>query len=355
MQSAFSRILTVAAVCLWGPGLWGQGAAFAQSPPPVSNLTRLLDAELARFSGTGGIYIHSLGTGEEANVRGDQKFDSASTIKMAVMVLAYQLQDQKKLNLNDRYIIKTSDYRGGSGIFRYKDPGLNPTIRDVITQMVITSDNTATDIMIAKVGGVAAVNAFLKQAGFATLHLNMTSNDYFRRPFDLADPKNKALSPEDVFATGTNLALFTEPRKDLIARLRKEVADKNINAEMGKRAFDETTWLGIVTPNEMGRLIEGIEKGTIASAAACDEMKRIMRAQQAGTRKIPHYLSVPVAHKTGETTGVTNDVGMIYAHSGPIIIAFYTIGYTGLAADADDRLGHVARLIVEYFDGPSTR
>ncbi|MHB1207558.1 MAG: serine hydrolase [Rhodospirillaceae bacterium] len=350
MQSLLSRVLTAAAVCLAV-----HGTARAQSAAPAaSGLTRLLEAELARFSGTGGIYIHSLGTGEEAAVRGDQKFDSASTIKMAVMVLAYQLQDQKKLNLNDRYVIKPSDYRGGSGIFKYKDPGLNPTLRDVITQMVITSDNSATDIMIAKVGGVAAVNAFLKQAGFATLHLNMTTNDYFRRPFDLADPKNKSLTPEDVFATGTNLASFTEPRKDLIARLRKEVADKNINEEMKKRAFDETTWLGIVTPNEMGRLVEGIEKGTIASKAACEEMKRIMRAQQSGSRKIPHYLSVPVAHKTGETNGVTNDVGMIYARSGPIIIAFYTIGYTGLAADADDRLGHVARLIVEYFDGPPT-
>ena len=34
-------------------------------------------------------------------------------------------------------------------------------------------------------------------------------------------------------------------------------------------------------------------------------------------------------------------------------MSFYTGGYTGLAADADDRLGAVARLIVEYFDGGS--
>jgi beta-lactamase class A len=77
----------------------------------------------------------------------------------------------------------------------------------------------------------------------------------------------------------------------------------------------------------------------------------MMLAQQAGMRKIPHYLSVPVAHKTGETDGVTNDVGMIYAKSGPIIIAFYSLGYTGLEGEADERLGAVARLVVEYFDG----
>jgi hypothetical protein len=82
-------------------------------------------------------------------------------------------------------------------------------------------------------------------------------------------------------------------------------------------------------------------------------MKRIMLAQQAGTRKIPHWLTVPVGHKTGEGPGVTNDVGMIYARSGPIVVAFYTMGYSGTQAEADDRIGHVARLIVEYFDGAS--
>ncbi len=342
----YRHLLSIAATCML---LSGQ--VLAQSATPDPGLTKLLTAELSRFSGTGGIYIHHLGNGTEANVNGAQKFDSASTIKMAVAVLAYRLQDQKKLNLNDRYTIKASDFRGGSGIFKFHDVGLNPTWRDIILQMIITSDNSATDMMIAKVGGVAAVNAFLTEQGFTGLHLNMTTNDYFRRPYDLADPKNKSLTPEDVFAMQTNLESFTKPREAQIARLRKEVADKKINDEMRKRAMDETTWLGVVTPNDMGRLIEGIEKGTIASKEACEELKRMMRAQQSGSRKIPHWLSVPVAHKTGETGGVTNDVGMIYARSGPIIIAFYTIGYEGLAADADDRLGHVARLIVEYFDG----
>ena len=291
-------------------GLLG-GPAMAQdlsaSAPPLMKpgLAALLSAELSEFSGTGGLWLKSLNTGVEVSVRGDQHFDSASTIKMAVMVLAFRLADEHKLDLSERYTIQASDYRGGSGIFRYNDPGLNPTLRDVITQMVITSDNSATDIMISKVGGKEAVNAFLEAQGFKTLHLNMPTYDYFRR------------SAADL-----------------------------------QRPFDEKTWLGIVSPAEMGKLIEGIQEGTIASKASCAEMLRIMRAQQSGTRKMPHWLSVPVAHKTGETRGVTNDVGVIYARSGPIVVAFYTIGYTGLASDADDRIGRVARLIVEYFDGP---
>ena len=101
----------------------------------------------------------------------------------------------------------------------------------------------------------------------------------------------------------------------------------------------------------MGRLLESIELCTIASKDSCDEMKRMMLAQKSGELKIPHYLRVPVGHKTGETGDVTNDVGVIYAKSGPIIIAFYNMFVIGLRAETEDRMGHVARLIVEYFDG----
>lgn len=331
-------------------GVWPSAVALAQTTVPSSGLQNLLDTELARFSGTGGIYVHHLKTGARAGVRADEKFDSASTIKLAIMILAYRLQDEKKLDLDDRHTITPAEFRGGSGVFRYQDPGLNPTLRDVLTQMVITSDNTATDIMIEKVGGTAAINAFLKEAGYTTLRFNMTTNDYFRRPYDLADPKN-GLTPEDVFALYSNHPAFVAGREALLARWRKAVAEQDIAGTMRKRASDEQTWLGIVTPAEMGRLLETIENETAASPEACAEMKRIMRAQLSGARKMRHWLTVPIAHKTGETTGVTNDVGMIYARSGPIIVAFYTMGYEGNVGEADDRLGHVARLIVAYFDG----
>jgi beta-lactamase class A len=217
---------------------------------------------------------------------------------------------------------------------------------------VITSDDTATDIMIAKVGGVQKVNAFLKEQGFKTLHLNMTTNDYFRRPYELIDPKYKTMSASDVFDLQDNRTILTDPRQIALQKqLAQETIDHHISEQMLKREPVEDSWLGVVSPAEIGRMLEGIERGTIASKQACDEMKKALRSQQAGTRKMPHFLSVPIAHKTGETRGVTNDVGMIYAHSGTIIVSFFTNGYTGLASEADDRLGHVARLIVEYFDG----
>ena len=83
-----------------------------------------------------------------------------------MLVLAFQMADKGAINLDERITIRKEDIRGGSGIFRYHDAGLQPTFRDVLLQMVITSDNTATDLAIAKVGGVARVNAWLKESGY---------------------------------------------------------------------------------------------------------------------------------------------------------------------------------------------
>jgi beta-lactamase class A len=318
---------------------------------PASNLTRLLEAELSRLPAKSGIYVKHLGTGEEASVLGSEEFESASTIKLATMVLAYRLADQKKLDLDARYVIKPADYRGGSGVFKHQDPGLNPTLRDVITQMIITSDNTATDIMIAKVGGKQKVNEFLRESGYQVLRQNNTTLEFFRLRYESLDAKYQDLKPEDVFALTSDKPFFVEPRRALIKEINERSAASDARQRMNSAWDRKENWFGWATPVEMGRLLEGIEKCTVAAASSCDEMKRILRAQQAGDLKIRHYLTVPVGHKTGETGTVSNDVGMIYARSGTIIVSFFNMDMTGRRAETEDGMGRVARLIVDYFDG----
>ena len=77
-----------------------------KAPSGKDGLTRLLDAELSRFPAKAGVYVKHLGTGEQAIVRGDDHFNSASVIKIPVMVLAFRMAEQNKLNLNDRVEIK---------------------------------------------------------------------------------------------------------------------------------------------------------------------------------------------------------------------------------------------------------
>ena len=281
----------------------------AEQPSP---LKVFLARTVAEFPGTAGIWVKHLTTGETAGVQDIELFNSASVIKIPVLVLAFQMADRGELKLDERVTIRKEDIRGGSGIFRYHDAGLQPTVRDVLLQMNITSDNAATDLVIAKVGGVARVNAWLKEAGYADgLRLTQTTGDLFA--------KYNALAPAD---------------------------DRN-----GKTNGDRSYWLGEISARATGEMLEAIEKKTIASVASCDEMLRMLRAQQAGQRRLNHYLSVPVAHKTGDFSPVlANDVGIIYARSGPIVVSFLGNAITGNYGEAEDRIGRFAQRLVEYFD-----
>jgi beta-lactamase class A len=279
------------------------------------------------FPGKAGIWVKHLKTGETAGVRDGEIFNSASVIKIPVMVQAFQMAERGELRLDERITIRKEDIRGGSGIFRYHDEGLQPTFRDVLLQMIITSDNTATDLSIAKVGGVARVNAWLKQAGYADGHkLTQTTGELFA--------KYNALTPA----------------RDLSRRSPAEIARAEADRN-AKTNADRSYWLGEITPKSVGLMLEAIEKKTIASAASCEAMLRMLRAQQAGQRRLNHYLSVPVAHKTGDFPPVlANDVGIIYARSGPIVVSYLGNAITGNYGEAEDRIGRFAQQLVELFD-----
>ena len=316
-------------------------------------LERLVAGELARMPAKAGIYVKHLTTGEEAVVNADTRFNSASVIKIPVMVMAYQMADKGTLDLNARVTIGKVDRRGGSGVLRYHDLGLQPTIRDVITQMIITSDNTATDIAIARVGGVAAVNQWLTANRYTDLKLNFTILDAFRNRYDLVDKDVRSLSAEDVYALGSgDLSYGTAPRARLDAIQTGMRKPENQEVSNTRTNEDPKYWLGEITARGVGRLLEAIEQGTLASAQSTDEMKAAFRRQQSGARRLPHFIDVPVGHKTGDFPPVVaNDVGVIYARSGPVVVSLLLNAIREPYGEAEDRMGQVGRVIVEYFDG----
>jgi beta-lactamase class A len=288
-------------------------ASAAPRAGQATDLQRVLDTALEGFPARTGVWVKHLSKGLEAGARADETFNSASVIKIPVLVLAYQLAEKGELSLAERVTIRKEDVRGGSGIFRHHDPGLQPTLRDVLLQMVITSDNTATDIAIAKVGGVARVNAWLKDSGYAGgMTLTQTTGELFAKYAALPQGAN---------------------RND-------------------KTNADRAYWLGEMTPRATGRMLEAIHTNKLTSQAAAEDMMRMFRAQQAGARRLPHFLNVPVAHKTGDFPPVlANDVGIVFARSGPIVISFFANAIQGGYAHAEDQMGRVAELLVEYLDG----
>ena len=336
-------------------------AALAAQSAPVT-LAQALGAELDGFPARTALYVKHLGTGEEAAVRADDSFNSQSVIKIPIMVRAFQLAEQGKLNLDERVTIGRAELRDGSGIFQFNDLGLTPTVRDLIQQMIITSDNTATDVMTTKVGGVEALNAWLAESGYRMRLINR-GWEYRRKLLARLDPRFAEISAEETtglqYAMQNNplfahyASLFTGERAKWLAVVR-DPANRRRHADDQRRLMvvDRNIWLGDMTAREIGRMLEGIERETIATAAHAELMRTFMRRQLAGSRRLPHFLDVPVAHKTGDSGNIANDVGIIYARSGPIVVAVMVNGITGSLGEAEDRIGRLAQRIVGRFDPP---
>jgi hypothetical protein len=182
--------------------------------------------------------------------------------------------------------------------------------------------------------------------------MNSTTNDYFKERYEALDPAHRSLSPEQVFALTTDRPDFTTRYAALITQVKDETssASTEVKQRLDTAWAAEPQWFGIATPAQMGRLLESIERCIGFAQSSCAEMRRALKTQQV-RHKIPHYLNVPVGNKTGDTRGVTNDVAIVYARSGPIVIASYSINVVGPISEHDDRIGRLARRIVEYFDG----
>ena len=337
--------------------LFVPSAVLAQSP---AVLAAALEAELGRIPANTGLYLKHLKTGDEVAIRGDQSFNSQSVIKIAIMVRAFQLAERGQLNLDERVVLNRAELRDGSGLLQYSDLGIAPTVRDLIQHMVVTSDNTATDVMATKVGGVEALNAWLAQSGYKMRKINR-GWQYRRKLLARLDPRFATMTAEETtglqYAAGDNplfehyRSLFTGERAKWVEIVR-DPANRRRRADDTARLMveDRDIWLGDIQPRDIGRMLEAIERETIVTASSAATIRTFMRRQLAGSRRLPHFVSVPVAHKTGDAGNIANDVGIIYSRSGPIVIAVMVTGIKGSLGEAEDRIGRIAELVVNHFD-----
>ena len=321
------------------PGLSSAGGSASSASAPVessgtatagdasglaSRVAARLDALPARTS----LYARHLPSGREIAVRADEPMNALSVIKIPVMVLAHRDAEAGTLDLDERYPIRPEDLRRGSGLLQTFAPGLEPTYRDLVTQMIITSDNTATDIMIARLGQ-DRVNELLSELGYEQTRLRATTGDLFRRVWVMADPANAALSHREVFERGFP-------------------SDAEASARTFRFEGDPEEWLGSITAREIAGLLERIHNGDVASRESSDEMIRILERQFYSSR-LPRYVRfrASVAHKTGDWPPYAgNDVGILYYEGGPTVIAVFTNQNTGDFTELESTLGRIAEDVV---------
>lgn len=292
-------------------------------------LRQQLDALDAKTS----MYARHLPSRQEVAVRADESVNTLSTIKIAILVLAYRDAEAGALALDERYLVRPEDLRRGSGLLQTFAPGIRPTYRDLVTQMIITSDNSATDIMIARLG-LERVNAMLAELGYTQTRLQTTTGRLFRRLWELFDPTNASLSDREVFECGFPV----DPE-----------------ASVRRFAFegDPSEWLGKTTAREMSCLLGQIQGGELASQEHSLEMLDILRKQLYSSR-LPQRIAfrAAIGHKTGDWPPVAgNDVGIIYSSSGPIVVSIFATQNRGDFFELEATHGRVAEALLDAWGG----
>ena len=95
---------------------------------------------------------------------------AASLIKLPILITALEQVTRGRLSLTSRHALKDTDQVSGSGVLHTLNSGLNLTLRDLLTLMIIVSDNTATNMLI-DIAGREEVNDFCQRAGLTQTHL----------------------------------------------------------------------------------------------------------------------------------------------------------------------------------------
>ena len=251
--------------------------------------------------------MKSLQTGEEIAVDADRQMETMSTIKIPLMIEVFEQIKAGKFKLTDKYTFVETDSQPGTGTIQRLDYGATMDVKDLITMMIIVSDNTATEVLYRMVGGPDAVNARMQALGLKTTRAMNVPSKWF--------PQLRSAPTTEQFYRD------------------------------GKFPF------GYSTPREMGRLLEMMERGTLVDKPSSDLMLRIMRGQLYRTR-IPRYVTgYTIPHKTGDFLPyVGDDVGMLEAPGKTIILTVFTGNHFGSGEVLENAIGLVAKDVADYFN-----
>ena len=247
--------------------------AVAASTPGMSSLEQRLSYLIAGKSADVGIAALDLDTGETVSVKGNTPFPMASTVKVAIAALYLAQVDHGRRSLDDTI-------KGQSA-------------RSLMSRMLIHSDNRATDILLADLGGPTAVHDWLADNGVKGLRVDRTIAQLLSAKRDLWDRRDSS------------------------------------------------------TPEAMVDLLRRIYKAELIKPASRNYLLQVMAQCETGKNRIKALLpGVPVEHKTGTLNGLADDVGFLTMPDGHrVAVAIFTRG----GSDRPRTIAEAARAIYDGF------
>ncbi len=217
---------------------------------------------LTRGGGTWGLVIKRIGEDATFLFNADSEFPAASVGKVPIALYVLHQVEEGKIRLHDRFSIDKEFYLGGAGVIKYMEPGVNLSLKDIVSLMLITSDNTAAKFLVRYFGG-KHINTYLQSLGFKK----------------------------------TGLGVYGEK-------------------------FD----YGVTTPQEMATMLEKIYTRSFLSSSLSNLFIDIMKHCHNDInikRRLPDKLEV--ANKGGIIPGVRNDLGLIFTKK-PYILSIFSRG-----------------------------
>jgi beta-lactamase class A len=275
-------------------------ACFAQNATPSAGKQKVLWQKLEssieqvdqHLDGVMGVAIEDLTTGDHFFLHEDEVFAQASSIKITVLANLYLQAQQGKLKLTDLYTVQSSDLVPDSDIMGGLTPGTTRlTLRDLATMMVAVSDNSATNVLIDRVG-MPNVNAMLDS---------------------LALPHT---------------------------RLRRKMMDLQA-AKEGRE--------NISTPHEMMTLLDAIYHGKVLNKESTADFFTMLSTNK--NSWIPRDLSadLKIADKPGALEAVRNDSGIVFVEGRPYVICVMT-AFLRNERDGEEAISKVSLETWRMFD-----
>jgi beta-lactamase class A len=302
--------------------------------PPLGDLQKQLEAIQQQFPGEMSIYMKNLATGDQIAIESDRVMETFSVIKLGIASELIRQVESGKFSLADRVTTKPEDERLPSGVLYTLEPGLNPTLKDLLTLMIIISDNEATDLLGDKVGR-KNVTDYMHSLGLANTSIEFSDLDWDRTWLGSLDPAYKN-------ARGDQTVNFP---------FGKYSGDQ-VEQAFGHTIYDAGIYFGHSTTADIGHLLDMMATGKLVSKQASATILEIMEKQQVNDR-FPKYLKdVRIAHKTGDGQPfIANDAGVLWVNDQPIVLVVFTGHHRGTTPSLHDAIARVAALVVKHYGG----
>ena len=273
---------------------------FAQAAAPSAGKQKVLWEKLEaqiqdidhHLDGVMGLAVEDLTTGDHFFLHEDEVFAQASSIKITVLANLYLQAQEGKLKLTDLYTVQSSDLVPDSDIMNGLTPGVTRiTLRDLATMMVAVSDNSATNVLIDRVG-MPNVNAMLDSLGLTH------------------------------------------------TRLRRKMMDLQA-AKEGRE--------NISSPREMMTLLDAIYHGKVLNKESTANFFKMLSTNKDSfiPRDLPAGLMI--ANKPGELEAVRNDSGVVFVEGRPYVICVMT-AFLRNEREGEEAISKVSLAAWQMFD-----